>query len=211
MVTEAKNRGLDKNPDFMKQVREKEDAYLANKYQYEKTKDLKDPTTDVNMADFFAKRNNDWWMTETVKIDQVWCPDLKTANEVKAKLEKGEDVNQVRAQYGIEKDTKPTVDAPGMEGRFFTTLWNAEPNQIVGPIKGLYKEGLKWRVVKILSKSAGDEKREYNSSKNEFLKMRIREEQREAAIEKVREEVLAKYPHKIYTKRLKNFDPMSTD
>lgn len=211
MVTEAKARGLENDPDLIKQVRDREDNYLTGKYQQEKTQGIEDVNDDAALKAFFDKRNNDYWMTENITINQIWCADLKTAKEVKAKMEKGEDPNSLRAEYSLEKDGKPGVIGHGNEGRFFLELWNAEPNQIVGPVKGFYKDDIKWRVVKILAKTTGDEKREYNPSKNNFLKMKIREETREEMLAQARKDLLAKYPHKIYTERLKKYDPMNID
>ena len=100
--------------------------------------------------------------------------------------------------------TSDRVDVyPGTEGMFFGYLWKGEPNHIGGPVKGFYKEMLKWRIVKVLSKQPGQTK-EYNGSMEKEVKSRLRADRQEAVLERYRQMLLTEYPYQIYEERIKD-------
>jgi hypothetical protein len=75
-------------------------------------------------------------------------------------------------------------------------------------MKGFYRNGIKWRVVKILGKKPG-KVREYSKNMEEEVESRIRYERREAVIAKYRKELLEKYPFEIYPERIKDINPLN--
>ena len=121
----------------------------------------------------------------------------------------------MKQKYSLAKQSKSGNASARTEGMFFKTLWEAEPNQVIGPVKGFYRTGtrrdlkwwIKWRVVKILGKTPGRE-REYSSGMEREAKERMRREEREEILRKYRKEVLWKYPYKIYAERIKDIDPL---
>ena len=90
---------------------------------------------------------------------------------------------------------------------FWKDLWKAEPNEIIGPIKGFNNRQIKWRIVKILEKNPGEIK-EYSDDMNTRIKNIIMNERREAIIDEYGRRLLKKYPYEIYTNRIKNIDPL---
>ena len=206
LVSEAKSLGLDKDKNLLKQVREFEDGRLLSKVKSEKYKEIKEPTTDEILL-YFGKNMEAFRTDRTLKIDLIWCQDLKTARQVKAELDGGKDFESVRQKYSLEKKGKPFKTSPSGEGLFWKDLWKGDPNDIVGPVKGFYRNSIKWRIIKILEKNPGKVKG-YSSDIERRVKERIVNEQRNALLAKYGNEMLKKYPYKVYTEQIKDIDPL---
>jgi uncharacterized protein YneF (UPF0154 family) len=214
-VTEAKARGLDKDEAFVKQIREREDRILYSKVQRKLFEGLAKPT-DEEAADYFDKHKKEFRTVDKLKMEQIWCEDLKTAQKVKDELDKGGDFKSVRQQYALNKKAGPVDTSIEKEGIFFKDLWKGEPDQIIGPVGGFYRARerrasnweIRWRVVKVLEKNPG-RMRAYSKAES-AVKRRIRREQREAAAAKHRKELLEKYSYRIYSEKIKNIDPLAT-
>ncbi len=206
LVSEAMSLGLDNDKNLLKQVREYEDTRLLSKVRSEKYKEIKEPTTDQIMI-YFGKNQEAFRTDRTLKIDLIWCQDLKTTRQAKAELDGGEDFESVKQKYSLNKKTKPFNTYPSGEGLFWKDLWKGDPNDILGPIKGFYQRSIKWRIVKILEKNPGKVKG-YSDNMGQRAKERIVSEQRDALLAKYGSELLKKYPYKIYTEKIKDIDPL---
>jgi hypothetical protein len=207
MVSEAKSLGLDRDKDFLKEVRDYEDRMLLSEAMTAKRKELKEPTTEQVIA-YFAKNKEAFGTSKSLKIDLIWCHDLKTAEQVKAALESGKDFEAVRQQYSLEKQGKAFTTHPASEGLFWKDLWAGEPNQIIGPVKGFFREGISWRIVKILEKAPGKEQ-PYSSNMEQQVKNRMMSEQNEILIDLYGKELLKKYPYQIFPDSIKDIDPLN--
>ncbi len=205
LVTEAQLLGLDKDKGFMEELRKREDMSLLGKATNEKVKDVNEPT-EAQIVAYFEKNKEKFSTPRTLKIDQIWCADLETANKVKAELDT-RDFESVKNEFSLQKKGKPFETNAGREGVFFNDLWKGEPNQIVGPVKGFFGEQIKWRIVKILEKKAAQVK-EYSSDMNNSIKWRILGEKRNEILAGYRKELLQKYPYEIYADRIKDVDPL---
>lgn len=206
LVSEAKSLGFDKDKNLLKQVREYEDGRLLSKVKSEKHKEIKEPTIDEILI-YFGKDMEAFRTGRTLKIDLIWCQDLKTAQQAKAELDGGKDFESVRQKYSLEKKGKPFNTYPSGEGLFWKDLWKGDPNDIVGPVKGFYRRDIKWRIVKILEKNPGKVKG-YSSDIERRVKERIVSEQRDALLAKYGNELLKKYPYQVYTEQIKDIDPL---
>jgi hypothetical protein len=204
MVSEAESFGLDKDKDLLKQVREYEDRILLGKARSEAQKETEEPTTEQMIA-YFSEHKEAFGKSKNLRIHPIWCEDLKTAGKAKAELDSGKDFESVRQKYSLEKEGKPFTTSPSSEGLFWKDLWAGDPNDIVGPLKGFYRAGVKWRIIKILEKNAAEVK-EYSSDMQQRIKSRMMSEQRKALLAKYSEEVLGKYPYQIYADRIKDID-----
>jgi len=207
-VAEAKSAGLDKDENYLKQVREDEDSRLLSAIRYEVVKDIKEPTDEEQIIAYFNKNKELFGMSERLKIDQIWFQDLKEAEKAKTELDSGKDFESVRQQYSSEQKGKTVNTYPGNEGVFFKDLWKAEPNEIVGPVKGFHRDGIKLRIVKILEKKTSEVK-EYSSNMQNHIKRRMYSELTKAALEKYQKELLEKYPYESYADRIKDIDPLN--
>ena len=207
-VSEAKLLGLEKDESFVKRVKEWEDIHLLDKVRAEKVKDINEPTAE-QIIDYFNKNKEVFVTDRSLKIDQIWCQDLKTAQKAKAELDAGKDFESVRGLYSLEKKGGPFVAYPGSERIFFQDLWKGEPNQLIGPVKGFYGDVVKWRIVKILEKNPG-KPAEYSGDMKDRIKWKLVSEQRNALMEKYGKELLEKYQYEIYADKLKNIDPLDT-
>ena len=205
-VAKARLLGLDKDENLLKQIKEREDTHLLNKARREKVKALSDPN-EKEVLDYFEKNKEAFRTRKSLKIEQIWCQDLKTARKVKAELDSGKDFEAVRQKYSLQKKASPFNTSSQSEGIFFEDLWKGGPNEIVGPAKGFYREQVKWRIVKILEKTPGKVK-EYSSNMKEDIETKMWDEQRNAILENYRKELLEKYPHELYAERLRDIDPL---
>jgi hypothetical protein len=206
-VSEAKLLGYDKDENILKEAREYEDRILLNKVKKEKIKDITGPIPKEQIIDYFNKNKEAFGTQNMLKIDQIWCQDLKTAQKVKSELDNGKDFEAVKQTYSFEKKSTPYNTSFSSEGMFFEDLWKGEPNEIVGPIKGFHIDGIKWRVVKIMEKTPGKVK-EYSDDMNTMIESKMLTEQRNAALEEYRKEILEKYPYEIYADRIKDINPL---
>ena len=207
LVSEAESLGLDRDQEMLKQVRDYEDRRLLSEARAAKYKEAIEPTTEQIIA-YFGQNKEAFGTSKSLKIDLIWCQDLKTAKQAKAALDSGEDFESVRKQYSLEKQGKPFNTQPGSEGLFWKDLWAGDPNQIIGPVKGFYRQGISWRIVKILEKTPGQVK-QYSSDMESRIRSRIMSEQNKALIAKYGNELLRKYPYQIYADRIKDIDPLN--
>jgi hypothetical protein len=206
LVSEAKALRLDNDQDLLKQVRDYEDRRLLGEVQSAKRKELKEPTTE-QIITYFSKNKESFGTSKGLKIDLIWCEDLEMAKEARAALDGGKDFEEVRKQYSLEKEGKPFTTHPSSEGIFWKDLWAGDPNSIVGPVKGFYRQGIKWRIVKIMEKTPGKEQ-PYSSNMEQQVKNRMMSEQFKALITQYGKELLDKYPYQIYDDRIKDIDPL---
>lgn len=205
-VSEAKLAGFDKDKNLLKEVRDYEDRRLLGQAKLAKYKEVKEPTTEQIIA--YYNKNKEVFRTDrALKIDTIWCEDIETARKAKAELDNGKDFESVRQEYSLEKKGRAFNTRPSSEGMFWEDLWKGEPNEIVGPVKGFYRAGLKWRIVKILEKNPGTIK-EYSSDMENRVKSKMVDEQRNALLEKYSKELLGKYSYEIYADRIKDINPL---
>ncbi len=207
LVAEAESLGLDKDKEYLQQVREYEDRRLLSEAIVSRQKEVKEPTPEQIKA-YFDAHKEEFGISKTVKVDMIWCDDLAIATKAKAELDGGKDFEAVKQQYSLSKTSNPFNTSPGSEGLFWKEIWAGDPNQVIGPIKGFYAEGLKWRLVKTMEKKQG-QLREFSDNLANQVKSRMMSEQREALLETYRKEMLKKYPHMIYDERLKGIDPLA--
>jgi len=214
-VAEARLRGLDNDEGYVKQVTEREDATLFRKAMVAKYEQIKKPTEEEITA-YFNENKEKFRTPDRLKIDQIWCQDFKTAQKVKELLRSANDFQSLKQEYSFAKEDKPVSISVSREGMLFKDLLGAEPNEIVGPIRGFYLDRgkrpaewqVKWRVVKILQKQPGAAQESVNGMERQVSSV-IRNEQREALLAKYRKELLEKYPYEIYPEGIKDINPLN--
>jgi hypothetical protein len=206
LTAEAKTRGYDKNPQYVREIRDLEDQQLLYMVESDKTKAVSEPN-DAQIKAFFEK-NKDWF-TEgpLLKVDQIWCKDLAAAQEVKEKLAGGADFRAMKEAYSLEKSGEPYDIDRGSQGLFWDDLWKGEPNQVLGPMKGFHEQGLAWRIVKIVSKTPAKD-RAYSDQFRDTVKYIILGERRMALLDLYEKEVLQKYAHELHADRIQGIDPL---
>jgi hypothetical protein len=207
LLAEALLLGVDKDKDYLQKLREYEDSRLLSKVRSDKYKEIKQPTADEVMI-YFGKNREVFRKDKTLKIDLIWCQDIKAARQVKAELDGGKDFEATKQKYSLDKKTKPFNTYPGGEGLFWKDLWKGDPNDIVGPIKGFYRTGVNWRIVKILEKNPGT-LTGYSDDMESRVKEKMLNEQREAIFEQYGNELLKTYTYQIYANKIKDIDPLA--
>ncbi len=204
LVAEAKARGSDQDAKLRRDVRQFEDQQLLGKVRAEKIKAVREPTADEVKA-YFEKNRDRFARPATVKINPIWCKDLETAKAVKTALDGGADFETVKKAHSLQQQGAPYLVSETGEGLFWADLWKGDPNQIVGPVKGFYGSGVKWRVVKILAKTPA-QPQAYSEQIANNLKWTLLDEQQNRLLAEYRAELLKKYPHEILTDKIKNLD-----
>ncbi len=207
-VAEARLLGLDKDENFLKRVRQEEDKRLLHGIRNDTIKNIQGPTDEEQIITYFDKNKEAFGRRKRLKIDEIWCQDLNTAQKAKADLDSGRDFESVRQEYSLDKKGHHADRYPGNEWEFFEDIWKGEPNEIVGPIKGFYHDGFKWRIVKILEKKPGQVK-EYSSNMQNRIRLKIQSKRRKEALQKYQKELLEKYSYEIYADRIKDIDPLN--
>ncbi|MCL5279981.1 MAG: peptidylprolyl isomerase [Planctomycetes bacterium] len=206
LVAEAKTRGYDKDPKLRAEIRQREDQELLYKVQEEKLKGAKEPTAEQIKA-YFEKNRERFGQAAKLKISQIWCENPQVAQEIKAALDKGENFEVLRKARSLQKDEEPhNVSAIG-EGLFWADLWKADPNQTIGPIRGFYGSGVKWRIVRVLEKTPA-QAQPYSEQLANSVKWTMISEQRQRLLEDYQKELLAQYPHEVCADRIKGMDPL---
>lgn len=206
LVAEAKTRGYDKDPKLRAEIRQREDLEMLSKVPEEKLKSVKEPAAEQIKA-YFEKNRERFGQAAKVKISQIWCENLQVAREIKAALDKGENFETLRKARSLQKEEEPhNVSAIG-EGLFWAELWKAGPNQTIGPLRGFYGSGVKWRLVRILEKTPA-QVQPYSEQIANGVKWTMISEQRQRLLEDYQKELLAKYPHEICADRIKDLDPL---
>jgi hypothetical protein len=207
LIWEATSLGLDKDPDLLAQVRDYEDRRLLGEVEGEKRKEVTPPTTDEIIA-YFHKNQGAFGTSPSLKVDLIWCDNLAVARKAKAELDAGKDFETVKQRYSLEKKSKPFKTYAGGEGLFWKELWAGQPGQVLGPLKGFYRQGIKWRLVKILEKTPGKPK-EYAPAMESQIKNRMINQRGTELIARYGQELLKKYPHQVYPERIKDVNPLN--
>ena len=210
LAAEARARGYEKNAELLEAVREREDQSLLGKVRSEKVKDLDEPTPEQIKA-YFEKNQARFADSAWLNVDQIWCDDLATARKAKDQLADGADFESVKSTLSLSKDSKPYKIYPGGEGLFWDELWKAaEPNEVIGPMKGFHGAGIKWRVLRVLEKQPATMK-PYSDELENRVKWAIQAERRRDILDRYKKELLAKYAHEIYSERIKDIDPLAVE
>jgi len=206
-VAEAESLGLDKDESIVRQVRQYEDMRLLGAAQSTIYQQAAEPN-EQEIVTYFNNNKETFGTPRRLKIDQIWCQDLKTARKAKGELESGKDFESAKKEFSLQKESQPFDASPDSEGMFFNDLWQSDPNTVVGPVKGFYSDAVKWRIVKVFEKKTAELK-EYSGDLKDRVKSSILADRRNAAFAKYRQELLEKYPHKIYADRIKDIDPLN--
>jgi len=205
-VAEAESLGLDKDESIVQRVRQYEDMRLLGAAQRSIYEQAAEPNEQEIVA-YFNSNKEIFGTPRRLKIDQIWCQDLKAAQKAKAELEAGKDFESVKKEFSLQKESQPFDTYPGSEGMFFNDLWQGDPNTVVGPVRGFYSDAVKWRIVRILEKKPAEVK-EYSSDLKDQVKRGLSDEKRSSAFAKYRQELLEKYSYQIYADRIKDIDPL---
>jgi hypothetical protein len=206
LVAEAKARGYDKDEKLRRELRQIEDLRLLYKVQEERTKGVVEPPAEQVKA-YFEKNQERFAQAATLKISQIWCASREAAQKARAEVDGGADFETVRKAQSLQKEETPHIVSAIGEGLFWDELWKGEPNQVLGPVRGFYGSGVKWRVVKILEKTP-PKAQPFTEQLANSVKWALMDEQRQQLLENCRTELLKKYPPEIFRDRIKDLDPL---
>jgi hypothetical protein len=196
IIAGARALGFDKKPEFLEQVKSQEDFFLTRKVKLEMQGLVNEPSTEEIIAYFNEHKEDFMSPPDVLRIDQIWCPNIKIARLVKEELDKGAVFEDAKKRYSVVKTTEPMMVTARAEGIFFPRLWAYEPNDVIGPVGGFYKRGVGLRVVKILEKTPGEQV-EYSPRLNDDIKNRMYAELLNKRFDEYGKELLKKYKYGI--------------
>jgi len=205
-AAEAVVRGYEKNEQFIEPVQAREDMMLLGKVRSAKYKEVEEPSAEQVKAYFEAHREQ-FGKRASLKVEQIWCPDLETAEKAKQMIAEGASFESANEAHGLRKGQKPHNVYPDSEGLFWDNLWKAEPNLIVGPVKGFYDASIQWRLVKVLEKTPA-EAISYSDNVENQVRSALMAQRREAVLADYEAALLKKYPHQIFADRIEDIDPL---
>jgi len=205
-AAEAVARGYDKNPELLRQIKTREDMQLLGKIKGQKYREVQDPNADEIKA-YFEAHEDLFADSAFLNVEQIWCPDLQTAQKAHKLLVDGDSLESVNEAHGLLEQSKPHNVYPSSEGPFWDDLWKAEPNDVVGPLKGFYQTGIKWRVLRVLEKTPPVLK-PYSKSLENQVKSALMTQRRQDIFAAYEAQLLQKYPHTIYADRIEDIDPL---
>jgi len=203
---EAIAHGYDKKAEFVKEVRDREDMSALGMAQREKYKELVEPN-DAEVKAYFDAHAEVFGKPASLKVEQVWCPDRETAEQVKQLVTTGTSFEAANEAHGLAQSQKPYNVYPGSEGVFWDDLAGAEPNEVLGPVKGFYGPGIAWRVVRVLEKTP-PEAGPYTDSLKGQVKSALMTERREKLMAEYEAELLQEHAYEIYADRIADLDPL---
>ncbi len=204
-VAEARARGYHRDKTLREEVRKLEDQRVFYKAQEEKTKGIEEPTVEEIKA-CFEQNKEKFASGATLKVDQIWCKDLPTAESIKRKLDEGADFQKLKEEHSLQKVDPRNVSVRG-EGLFWPELSKGDPNQVLGPLKGFHGQGVKWRIVKVIEKTPPQEV-EYSDQLADRVKWALMSQKRQKALDDYRKKLLEEYPYEIFGDRIKGLDPV---
>jgi peptidyl-prolyl cis-trans isomerase C len=203
---EAIAHGYDKNEEFLQEVRDREDMSVLGVARRDKYQEVVEPT-DEEIEAFFKAHPEAFGKPASLKVEQVWCSDRATAEQVKQTVTEGTSFEAANEAHGLNENQKPHNVYPSSEGVFWDELAEAEPNEVVGPMKGFYGPGIAWRVVRVLEK-APSEARPYTDSLKSQVKSALMSQRQAKLMADYEAEVLEKHSYEIYAERLADIDPL---
>ncbi len=206
LEAEAVARGYHQKEELAREIRAREDMTILGKVRMEKYKEVT-PPTDEEIRAFFDQNPERFAQQATAKIDQIWCKDLETAQQVKKALEDGAAFETVKADESLRPEESAHNASAFTEGVFWDDLSQGEPNDLVGPVKGFFDDGIKWRIVKILEKTPA-EVRPYSDAVKNQVQSAITSQRSKESLERYGASLLEKYPHQVYPDRIEDIDPL---
>lgn len=203
-----KSLGLDKDPEVIQKISQREDQRLLALIVSRKAKSVAQPTEDEIQARFDEIKDQ-LKPDQLVKLQTIWCKDRQSAAQAKRALDQGRAFDEVSKQMGQDAQTStPTQTTASSETIFWSKLWSAEPNQVVGPLQGFSRNEIKWRVLKILEKKEGKPVTP-ESRGPDGVHSEIYQQRKEAVLKPYQDELLKKYDHKVLKSRLAAFNPIA--
>ena len=204
IAAEVQQIGLDNNPDYLKRIRNYEDDLLLGNVRKKIFSEVGQPSKE-EIAEYFEK-NKEFFMTgRMLKIEQIWFKDFETAKRVKDEINSGKNFEKMKKEYSLYPDQKASNAYQNSEGFFWSDLWQGEPDEIIGPIKGFNTKGLNWRIVKILEKNSGT-LQEFSSNLENNIKSLIIDGQGNKKFTDYCLEILKKYPYEMYPDKIEDID-----
>jgi hypothetical protein len=187
---------------------QREDQRLLALIVSRKAKPVSQPTEDEIKARF-DEIQDQLKPDQQVKVQIVWCEDLPSAVKAKLALDQGRALDEVFEEMNQDsRKLTPTQATASSETIFWSRIWSAEPDQVVGPIQGFSRGELKWRVLKVLEKKEGKPPT-FESRSPDGIYSEIYDERKKAILTPYQDELLKKYDHRIFGSRLSAFNPVA--
>ena len=192
-VHEAVQKGLSQTEEFRILLERREEKVLLHSMKYMIMKQIAENYTDKQLKDLYESNKELFKKDDKIKIRQMWCSSFESARKAREAWEKGEDFNKLQKEYCNLKWKNSRYVHRHNEGIYFDRFEKASEGDIIGPIKGVYKEEeFKWRVLKITEKKSRGYN-QFNDNYKRTVKSKIWYQKKQKARENLKKELFKKY------------------
>lgn len=181
IVNEAVAKGFDNNPDIKNRLEIVKKGLLVDSFLRQYIED-KARISDKELEEIYKKDPSKFGGGERIRVSHILVGSEKEANDLLAKIKKGENFAKLAKKYSIDPGTKESGGDLGYFGR-----GQMDPNfekaafdlKKAGELSGLVKTRFGFHILKLVDKKSSDVK-DFETVKEEIKKKTIQAKQKEA-------------------------------
>jgi peptidyl-prolyl cis-trans isomerase C len=204
LMEEAKKENIEKEKEYQDRLVDIREQLLIESLLKKKVTTNINPT-DAELKDYYEKNKDKFKTGQEIDTRQILVKTEKEANEIRGKLNKGEDFGELAKQYSIDPTAKSTGGAIGFHGKG-TLLPEYEAAAFkltkVGQISAPIKTQLGYHIIQL----QGTKPPAYTPFEEvkEFIKQRIVQERQNDVLEKYVADLKSKAKITVNTELLKS-------
>lgn len=139
MAVEAQKEGLDKDPEVQRYLRFNKNDLLARVFLEKQSKNIPDPTPAEAKA-YYDKNRDQFTIPESVLLHHIQVKTEKEANDVLARLKKGEKFSEVASQVStcqsrLQGGTLGWIPKGGMVKELEDVAFSMQKGETKGPVQ----------------------------------------------------------------------------
>jgi parvulin-like peptidyl-prolyl isomerase len=201
MLTErAKDEGLNKDKDVLKNVQQQLENSVVMAYERERIKGSIEIPED-QIAAWFNAHPEDYIHPQMVRVQEIYVGDKDLADKLAARVKKGENFSKLAKEFTERPDRKGTDGTlePFQAGRY-GKMGDAAFAMEVGQISDPLPIGRNWSIIKLVEKIAPTPKSLDEARTS--IRMKLEREERTRRHDTWRKETEAKVPVTLYKEKL---------
>jgi peptidyl-prolyl cis-trans isomerase C len=146
LYAEARKKGLDKDPDFVKKFEEAKKNALISRLLESEVQKKATPASEKEIKEFYDGHKADFVMPTAVRLSRIVVKNEADAKKVYERLQKGEDFKKLAAEMSVDTKTAKSGGDIGylkkgeMNADLEKVVFRLKKNQISMPVK--LKDGI---------------------------------------------------------------------
>lgn len=180
LYQQALKEGLDKDAKFQKKVQDFRKLTLISEL-LQKQIMAKSQATEQEAKDYYNKNKKDFAVTSKIKASHILVKTEKEAQQIQARLKKGEKFEAIAKEASIDKASAANGGDLGYftKGEMAPEFERAAVNLNIGEISGPVKTSFGYHIIKVTDRKAGPVV-EFDKVKNMIIQRLSGERQKEA-------------------------------